>query len=100
MGGCVGGKDGVGGLTRAGGLEYGKQNIRINAVCPGPIRTPMMARLLQNRPDAEQRFARSEPLKRLGEPEEIGEAGALLSSDRPPYLTALPPPWDGAVIGP
>jgi NAD(P)-dependent dehydrogenase (short-subunit alcohol dehydrogenase family) len=94
----VAAKHGVAGLTRAAALEYGKQNIRINGVCPGPIRTPMMGRLLQNRPDAEQRFARSEPLKRLGEPEEIGEAVAWLCSDRASYVTGLPMPVDGGFM--
>jgi len=94
----VAAKHGVAGLTRAAALEYGRQNIRINAVCPGPIRTPMMGRLLQNRPDAEQRFARSEPLKRLGEPEEIGEAVAWLCSDRASYVTGLPMPVDGGFM--
>jgi NAD(P)-dependent dehydrogenase (short-subunit alcohol dehydrogenase family) len=94
----VAAKHGVAGLTRAAALEYGKQNIRINAVCPGPIRTPMMGRLLQNRPDAEQRFARSEPLKRLGEPEEIGEAVAWLCSDHASYVTGLPMPVDGGFM--
>jgi NAD(P)-dependent dehydrogenase (short-subunit alcohol dehydrogenase family) len=94
----VAAKHGVAGLTRAAALEYGKQNIRINAVCPGPIRTPMMGRLLQNRPDAEQRFARSEALKRLGEPEEIGEAVAWLCSDRASYVTGLPMPVDGGFM--
>jgi NAD(P)-dependent dehydrogenase (short-subunit alcohol dehydrogenase family) len=94
----VAAKHGVAGLTRAAALEYGRQNIRINAVCPGPIRTPMMGRLLQDRPDAEQRFARSEPLKRLGEPEEIGEAVAWLCSDRASYVTGLPMPVDGGFM--
>jgi NAD(P)-dependent dehydrogenase (short-subunit alcohol dehydrogenase family) len=94
----VAAKHGVAGLTRAAALEYGRQNIRINAVCPGPIRTPMMERLLQNRPDAEQRFARSEPLKRLGEPEEIAEAVAWLCSDRASYVTGLPLPVDGGFM--
>jgi NAD(P)-dependent dehydrogenase (short-subunit alcohol dehydrogenase family) len=94
----VAAKHGVAGLTRAAALEYGKQNIRINAVCPGPIRTPMMGRLLQSRPDAEQRFARSEPLKRLGEPEEIGEAVAWLCSDHASYVTGLPMPVDGGFM--
>jgi A-factor type gamma-butyrolactone 1'-reductase (1S-forming) len=58
----------------------------------------MMGRLLQDRPDAEQRFARSEPLKRLGEPEEIGEAAAWLCSDRASYVTGLPMPVDGGFI--
>jgi len=94
----VAAKHGVAGLTRAAALEYGKQNIRVNAVCPGPIRTPMMGRLLQGRPDAEQRFARSEPLKRLGEPEEIGEAVAWLCSDHASYVTGLPMPVDGGFM--
>ncbi len=78
----VAAKHGVAGLTRAAALEYGRQGIRVNAVCPGPIRTPMMARGLKRRPDLEERYARSEPLKRLGEPEEIGEAVAWLCSER------------------
>ena len=94
----VASKHGVAGLTRAAALEYGRQNIRINAVCPGPIRTPMLGRLLTNRPDAEQRFARSEPLKRLGEPEEIGEAVAWLCSNHASYVTGLPMPVDGGFM--
>jgi NAD(P)-dependent dehydrogenase (short-subunit alcohol dehydrogenase family) len=94
----VAAKHGVAGLTRAAALEYGRHNIRINAVCPGPIRTPMMGRLLQVRPEIEQRFARAEPLKRLGEPEEIGEAVAWLCSDRASYVTGLPMPVDGGFM--
>jgi len=94
----VAAKHGVAGLTRAAAIEYGRNGIRINAVCPGPIRTPMMGRLLHGRPDAEERFARSEPLKRLGEPEEIGEAVAWLCSDRASYVTGLPMPVDGGFM--
>jgi NAD(P)-dependent dehydrogenase (short-subunit alcohol dehydrogenase family) len=94
----VAAKHGVAGLTRAAALEYGRHNIRINAVCPGPIRTPMMMRGLQQRPDLEDRYARAEPLKRLGEPEEIGEAVAWLCSDRASYVTGLPMPVDGGFM--
>jgi NAD(P)-dependent dehydrogenase (short-subunit alcohol dehydrogenase family) len=94
----VAAKHGVAGLTRAAALEYGRQGIRVNAVCPGPIRTPMMARGLKLRPDLEERYARSEPLKRLGEPEEIGEAVAWLCSDRASYVTGLPMPVDGGFM--
>src|SRR5215469_7810249 len=51
----VAAKHGVAGLTRAAALEYGRHNIRINAVCPGPIRTPMMGRLTHDRPDIDER---------------------------------------------
>ncbi|MDO8434021.1 MAG: SDR family oxidoreductase [Candidatus Binatus sp.] len=94
----VAAKHGVAGLTRAAAIEYGRHNIRVNAVCPGPIRTPMMERLLGNRPEAEQRFARGGPLKRLGEAEEIGEAVAWLCSDHASYVTGLPMPVDGGFL--
>jgi NAD(P)-dependent dehydrogenase (short-subunit alcohol dehydrogenase family) len=94
----VAAKHGVAGLTRAAAIEYGRHNIRINAVCPGPIRTPMMARLLGEQPEAEARFARGGPLKRLGEAEEIGETVAWLCSDRASYVTGLPMPVDGGFL--
>ncbi|MBV8772371.1 MAG: SDR family oxidoreductase [Deltaproteobacteria bacterium] len=94
----VAAKHGVAGLTRAAALEYGRHNIRVNAVCPGPIRTPMLGRLMQFTKDAEQRMVRSEPLKRLGEPEEIGETVAWLCSDRASYVTGLPMPVDGGLF--
>ncbi len=91
----VASKHGVAGLARAAALEYGKHNIRINAVCPGPIRTPMLGRIMDFTKSGEQGFARSEPLRRLGEPEEIGEAVAWLCSDRASFVTGLPMPVDG-----
>jgi NAD(P)-dependent dehydrogenase (short-subunit alcohol dehydrogenase family) len=91
----VAAKHGVAGLARAAALEYGKHNIRINAVCPGPIRTPMLGRLALLQRSGEEGFARSDPLRRLGEPEEIGEAVAWLCSDRASYVTGLPMPVDG-----
>jgi NAD(P)-dependent dehydrogenase (short-subunit alcohol dehydrogenase family) len=91
----VASKHGVAGLARAAALEYGKHNIRINAVCPGPIRTPMLGRLAQLTRSGEAGFARAEPLRRLGEPEEIGEAVAWLCSDHASFVTGLPMPVDG-----
>lgn len=92
----VAAKHGVAGLTRAACLEYGKHNIRINAVCPGPIRTPMLGRIMNfGKGSSEAAFARSEPLRRLGEPAEIGEAVAWLCSDHASYVTGLPMPVDG-----
>jgi NAD(P)-dependent dehydrogenase (short-subunit alcohol dehydrogenase family) len=91
-------KHGVAGLTRAAALEYGRHNIRVNAVCPGPIRTPMLNKLLKRRDDAEAKLARAEPLRRLGEPSEIGETVAWLCSDRASFVHGLPMPVDGGFM--
>jgi NAD(P)-dependent dehydrogenase (short-subunit alcohol dehydrogenase family) len=91
-------KHGVAGLTKAAALEYGRLGIRINAVCPAPIYTPMLMSAFEKRPDMEQRYARSEPMKRLGQPEEVGEAVAWLCSDRASYVTGLPMPVDGGYM--
>jgi NAD(P)-dependent dehydrogenase (short-subunit alcohol dehydrogenase family) len=94
----VASKHGVVGLTRAAALEYGREKVRVNCVCPGPIRTPMLGRLLTNRPEMEQRFASAEPLKRLGEPGEIGEAAAWLCSDAASYVTGHAMSVDGGYM--
>jgi NAD(P)-dependent dehydrogenase (short-subunit alcohol dehydrogenase family) len=91
-------KHGVTGLTKAAALEYGRHGIRINAVCPAPIDTPLLMSGLEKRPDIEQRYIRSEPMKRLGQPEEVGEAVAWLCSDRASYVTGLPMPVDGGYM--
>ena len=93
----VASKHGVAGLTKAAALEYGRHGIRINAVCPGPIRTPMMQRIMamSGNEAAEERFIKGEPLRRFGQPEEIGEAVAWLCSDRASYVTGIPMPVDG-----
>jgi NAD(P)-dependent dehydrogenase (short-subunit alcohol dehydrogenase family) len=91
-------KHGVAGLTKAAAVEYGRYKIRVNAVCPGPIRTPMLGRLLNAKPGNEEKMARSEPLKRLGEPSEIGEAVVWLCSDRASYVHGLPMPVDGGFM--
>lgn len=94
----VASKHGVVGLTRAAAIEYGREKIRVNCVCPGPIRTPMLGRLMSHRPEMEKRFASAEPLKRLGEPAEIGEAVAWLCSDSASYVTGHPMSVDGGYM--
>jgi len=91
-------KHGVAGITKAAALEYGRLGIRINAVCPAPIYTPMLMGAFERRPDMEERYARSEPMKRLGQPEEVGEAVAWLCSDRASYVTGHPFPVDGGYM--
>ena len=91
-------KHGVAGLTKAAALEYARHGLRINAVCPAPIYTPMLMGAFEKRPDMEDRYARSEPMKRIGQPEEVGEAVAWLCSDRASYVTGLPMPVDGGYM--
>jgi len=91
-------KHGVAGLTKAAALEYARHGLRINAVCPAPIYTPMLMGAFEKRPDMEERYARAEPMKRIGQPEEIGEAVAWLCSDRASYVTGLPMPVDGGYM--
>jgi NAD(P)-dependent dehydrogenase (short-subunit alcohol dehydrogenase family) len=91
-------KHGVAGLTKAAALEYGRHGIRINAVCPAPIYTPLLMSGFEKRPDIEQRYIRSEPMKRIGQPEEVGETVAWLCSDRASYVTGVPMPVDGGYM--
>jgi NAD(P)-dependent dehydrogenase (short-subunit alcohol dehydrogenase family) len=97
LGPYVASKHGVVGLTRGAALEYSAQGIRINAVCPGVIRTPMVARVIDEDPSLESTFAALEPIGRLGEPEEIGEAVAWLCSDAASFVTGHAMPVDGGL---
>jgi NAD(P)-dependent dehydrogenase (short-subunit alcohol dehydrogenase family) len=77
----VAAKHGVVGLTRAAALDYASQNIRINAVCPGIINTPMMDRFTGGTPEGRQQVISQEPIGRMGQPEEIANAVLWLCSD-------------------
>lgn len=79
-------KHGVIGLTRAAALDYAAQNIRINAVCPGYIDTPMMARFTGGTPEGRARVISEEPVGRMGRPEEIANAVLWLCSDESGFV--------------
>lgn len=73
-------KHGVIGLTKSAALEYASQGIRINAVCPGTIETPMVAEMMVKESIRREDFLRDLPIGRLGRPEEIAAAVLWLCS--------------------
>jgi NAD(P)-dependent dehydrogenase (short-subunit alcohol dehydrogenase family) len=73
-------KHGVLGLTKSAALEYASRGIRINAVCPGTIETPMVTGMLASEPEAMKEIMKDQPIGRLGRPEEIAAAVLWLCS--------------------
>lgn len=82
----VAAKHGVVGLTRAAALDYAHLNIRINAVCPGIIDTPMMDRFSGSTAEGRQAVISQEPVGRMGGPEEIAAAVVWLCSDAASFV--------------
>jgi NAD(P)-dependent dehydrogenase (short-subunit alcohol dehydrogenase family) len=91
-------KHGIVGLTKTAALEYAKANIRINAVCPGIVRTPMVTPLIDQNPQIETVMVAAEPVGRLAEPEEIAESMVWLSSGAASFVTGAAIPVDGGLV--
>lgn len=89
-------KHAVIGLTRTAAIDYAAQGIRINAVCPGVIRTPMAEELLRRNPDLEQELVRDIPAGRMGRPDEIAHAVLWLCSDDASFVDGHALLVDGA----
>jgi NAD(P)-dependent dehydrogenase (short-subunit alcohol dehydrogenase family) len=88
----VAAKHGVVGLTKTAAVEYAEAGIRVNAVCPGYIRTPMTAPTMAHRAEA---ILAQTPARRMGNPEEIAEMVVWLASDRASYVTGAAYNVDG-----
>jgi NAD(P)-dependent dehydrogenase (short-subunit alcohol dehydrogenase family) len=73
-------KHGVIGLTKSAALEYASRGIRINAICPGAIETPMVADMIAKEPETMTDITKEQPIGRLGRPEEVASAVLWLSS--------------------
>jgi NAD(P)-dependent dehydrogenase (short-subunit alcohol dehydrogenase family) len=94
----VASKHGVVGLTKTAALEYAKAGIRVNAVCPGVIQTPMVARVTGRQPQLAEALVAAEPVGRVGQPEEIAEAVVWLCSDAASFVTGHAMAVDGGYV--
>ena len=90
-------KHGVIGLTKSAALEYARHNIRVNAVCPGVIDTPMVGEMVAADPRLKEILVGTEPVARMGKPSEIAEAVTWLLSDYASFVTGCAMPVDGAM---
>lgn len=90
-------KHGVIGLTKSAALEYAKQDIRVNAVCPAVIETPMAERAF-NSPEIKQFMLGLHPIGRFGQPMEIAEAVVWMCSDRASFMTGQSLILDGGML--
>ena len=81
----VSSKGGVTMLTRSMAVDFARQGIRVNAICPGPTDTPMLRSALT--PEELEAFAKTFPMQRLGKPEEIAGAAVFLASDDASFVT-------------
>lgn len=90
-------KHAVVGMTKTAAAEYGKAGIRINSVCPGIIRTPMLERALEREPRREKSIVKMHPIGRLGEAEEIANAAVWLCSDAASFVTGHQLAVDGGL---
>ena len=88
-------KHGVIGLTKTLALELAAKNIRVNAVCPGFTESPMLTRVAGASKKIREQLFKSIPMKRIGKPEEVGNAVAWLLSEESSYITGITLPVDG-----
>jgi NAD(P)-dependent dehydrogenase (short-subunit alcohol dehydrogenase family) len=88
-------KHGVIGLTKSAALEYAPRGVRINAVCPGTIDTPMVSTMLKTQADALQEILKEQPIARLGRADEIAAAVLWLCSPGSSFVLGVALPVDG-----
>ena len=91
-------KHGVVGLTKVAALEYANAGIRVNAVCPAVVRTPLVESIIASDPEAETQLISMIPMERLGTLEEIAEVVVWLCSDASSFVTGHAMLVDGGAV--
>ncbi len=86
-------------MSRELGVEFGDRGVRVNALCPGPVNTPLLRELFAKDPEKAKRRLVHLPMGRFGETEEIAKAALFLASDESSYITATPFMVDGGISG-
>jgi NAD(P)-dependent dehydrogenase (short-subunit alcohol dehydrogenase family) len=81
-------KGGVLSLSRELGVEFARRGVRVNALCPGPVNTPLLQELFANDPEQAERRLLHVPMGRFGEPEEVARCALFLASDESSFVTA------------
>lgn len=92
-------KGGVLAMSRELGVQYARQGIRVNALCPGPVNTPLLQELFAKDPERAARRLVHVPVGRFAEPEELAAAVAFLASDDASFITASSFLVDGGISG-
>jgi NAD(P)-dependent dehydrogenase (short-subunit alcohol dehydrogenase family) len=90
-------KAAVASLTQTAALEHAADNIRVNAICPGPTRTQIFEKVKTSVPDVEALMAANVPLGRVSDPDEIAAVASFLVSDEASFITGAVIPVDGGV---
>jgi NAD(P)-dependent dehydrogenase (short-subunit alcohol dehydrogenase family) len=96
----VASKHGVIGLTKVAALDYGARGIRVNAVCPGTVRTPMVDTAVSNDPALAAHLVSLHPIGRIGKPDEVAEAVVWLCTDASSFVLGAALPVDGGYVLP
>ncbi|MFT4010130.1 MAG: 3-oxoacyl-ACP reductase [Nocardioidaceae bacterium] len=92
-------KGGVLSMTRELGVQFAREGIRVNALCPGPVNTPLLQELFATDPERAARRLVHVPMGRFGEPEEMASAVLFLASDDSSFMTASTFLVDGGISG-
>jgi NAD(P)-dependent dehydrogenase (short-subunit alcohol dehydrogenase family) len=92
-------KGGVLSLSRELGVEFARRGVRVNALCPGPVNTPLLQELYAKDPEQAQRRLVHLPMGRFAEPREIAQGALFLASDESSYVTGSTFMVDGGLSG-